>query len=146
MSGVTQKRSHKRGLTRGEGGRRTDKAELVMAALLRGNRLIDVAADLGMAPSTLRDWMRADWFRIEYTAVKQQLLDGTINKLRSAGNDAVELLHKVVRNPKLATTPRVTAARGLLEVLLRAVETQELAARLERLEHALAQAEREERI
>lgn len=132
-----EKRPHARYLPPGKGARRPDKVELVITGLLRGHRLVDVAAELGMGTSTLRDWMHADWFREQYSAARSQLLEGTINKLRSAGNDAVELLHNVVRNPKLATSPRVTAARGLLELLLRAVETQDLAARLERLEDAM---------
>jgi transposase-like protein len=132
------KRPHQRRLSPASGGRRADKAELVIAALLRGKRLIEVAAELGMGTSTLRDWMRADWFREDYGAARQQLLDGTINKLRSAGNDAVDLLHKVIRNPKLATTPRVSAARAILEVLLKAVEIQDITTRLEKLEAAMA--------
>lgn len=113
---------------------KTGKAEVVIVALLSGRKLNDIAKDLGMSANTLRDWRRAEWFREQYDDAKKQLLDGTINKLRSAGNDAVDLLHEVVRNKKMATTPRVNAARSLLEVLLRAVETQDIVARLERLE------------
>lgn len=138
-----EKRPHTRYLPPGKGARRPDKVELVITGLLRGHRLVDVAAELGMGTSTLRDWMHADWFREQYSAARHQLLEGTINKLRSAGNDAVQLLHDVVRNPKLATSPRVAAARGLLELLLRAVETQDLAGRLERLEATMSANERE---
>lgn len=134
MSTAGQKLSPARRKSAGRGGRRADKAEIVIAALLSGHRLIDVAAELNMGYRTLKDWMAADWFRSEYNAVKKQLLDGTINKLRSAGNDSVDLLHAVVLNRKLATTPRVRAARGLLELLLRAVETQDLSDRLDKLE------------
>jgi transposase-like protein len=133
-SEIAVKRPHARYLPPGKGARRPDKAELVIAGLLRGQRLVDVAVEIGMGASTLRDWMHADWFREQYSAARQQLLEGTINKLRSAGNDAVNLLHQVILNPKLAATPRVSAARGLLELLLRAVEVQDLAVRLERLE------------
>jgi hypothetical protein len=136
MTEITKSRPHQRRLNPADGGRRADQAELVIAQLLQGGRLIDIAPRCGIAAGTLRDWLRADWFRERYAAARQELLHSTIDRLRSAGGDAVELLHKVVRSPKLATTPRVQAARGLLEVLLRAIELQDLAARIEKLEAA----------
>ncbi|HEY3706041.1 MAG TPA: hypothetical protein VGL22_13335 [Terracidiphilus sp.] len=121
-------------------GPRVDKAEVVIARLLRGGRLTDVARETNIGYATLREWLASEWFRTQYQAARRQLLDATIDKLRSVGSDAVELLYRVMMDPKKPTTPRVGAARSLLEVLLRAVETQDLSERLEHLEAAVKEA------
>jgi hypothetical protein len=120
-----------------KGGRNKDrKTEQAIAAVMRCRTIKEAAADCGLSYGALKMWLKQDWFRAEYDEAKRQMLDSTINQLRTAGGDAVSLLHKVVKNPKLATTPRVTAARAIVELLLKCVETQDIVARLERIEKA----------
>ena len=125
-----------------EVAKRRPKTEQVIAALLRGRTLKEAAAEVRMGYRTLKYWLASDWFRAEYNEAKKLLLDSTVNQLRTAGGEGVETLRDVARNRENPPAARATAARGLLEVLLRAVETQDLAERLERLETAMEKDDR----
>jgi len=103
------------------------------------------AEEIGIARRTLVTWMTEEWFRSQYDAAKQELLEATINMLRTAGEKGVNTLIAVADNKKAPPTARVSAGRALLEVLLRAVETQDLAARMERLEAAMKEEKQNER-
>ena len=113
------------------------RAEEAIAALMRGQTIKQAAHDCGLGYRTLKTWLASDWFRTEYGAAKDQLLESTINQLRAIGSDGVEGLHDVVVNVKNPPAARVSAARAILEVLLKAVEIQDITTRLERLEVAL---------
>ncbi len=82
----------------------------------------------------MKTWLASDWFQTEYQAAKKQLLDSTINQLRTIGSEGVAALHDVVVNVENPPAARVSAARAILEVLLKAVEIQDITTRLERLE------------
>jgi len=106
-------------------GKRRPRTEQVLSALLQGRTIKEAAADVGMGYHTLRGWLKADWFRAEYEEAKRLLLDDTVNKLRDAGGEGVATLREVANDKAKPAAARVTAARALLEVLLRAVETQD---------------------
>lgn len=118
------------------GHNKSRRTEQAIAALLRCKTVKEAAHECGLNYGTLKTWLTEDWFLGEYREAKDELLDGVVNQLRDAGNDAVALLRKIVHNNKLAPTPRVSAARAILELLLKAVETQDIIARLERIETA----------
>ena len=113
------------------------RAELAIAALLLGKSTRKVAAEINIGHRTLITWMKEDWFRSQYDDAKQELLDQTINMLRSAGEKGVRTLESVADNRKAAPTARAAAGRALLEVLLKAVDTQNLAERLREVENRL---------
>ena len=113
------------------------KKEEAIAALLRGQTIQDAAQDCGIGYRTLKTWLASEWFQTEYQAAKRQLLDSTINQLRAVGGEGVAALRDVVVNAESPATARVSAARAILEVLLKAVEIQDISVRLEKLEAAL---------
>jgi hypothetical protein len=119
-----------------KGGKRR-KIEVAIAALLSGQTIKHAALECGMGYRTLKTWLASDWFQTEYQAAKKQLLDSTINQLRTIGSEGVAGLHDVVVNADNPASARVSAARAILEVLLRAVEIQDITTRLERLEAAM---------
>lgn len=108
--------------------------EQVIAALLTGLTIKQTARDLRIGERTIKRWLASEWFQNEYQEAKRLLLDSTINRLRSSGLEGVDTLREVARNKKNPPAARATAGRALLEVLLRAVETQDLAERLAKLE------------
>jgi hypothetical protein len=117
--------------------KRRPRTELVIAAVLRARTLKEAAEELGMGYRTLKTWMSRDDFRAEYEEAKRLLLDETVNQLRTAGGEGVAALRDVANNRANPAAARATAARGLLEILLRAVEVQDITTRLERLEVAM---------
>lgn len=123
--------------------KRRPRTELVIAAVLRARTLKEAAEELGMGYRTLKSWMSRDEFRSEYDEAKRLLLDETVNQLRTAGGEGVAALRDVANNRENPPAARASAARGLLEVLLRAVETQDLAPRVAKLEDAARTREKE---
>ena len=114
------------------------RKEQAIAALLHGRTVKEAAASIGMSYGSLTSWLSSEWFTKEYDAAKLQLLDSTINQLRTAGGEGVATLRDVAGNQNNPAAARATAGRALVELLLRAIETQDLAARLERLEDAMS--------
>lgn len=72
-------------------------------------------------------------FRAAYDEAKRMVLEEAINQFRLFAGEAAQTLRDLMREPINPPSARATAARGLLEVLLRAVETQDLAERHERI-------------
>jgi ribulose 1,5-bisphosphate carboxylase large subunit-like protein len=118
---------------RPKGGKRR-KAEEAIAALMAGRTIKQAAQECNIGYRTLKTWLASEWFQIEYGAAKQRLLDSTINQVRSIGSEGVAGLHDVVTNTSHPAAARVSAARAILEVLLKAVEVQDIATRLQHLE------------
>ncbi|HEY5380656.1 MAG TPA: hypothetical protein VIJ65_00240 [Acidobacteriaceae bacterium] len=115
-------------------GGKIRKAEEVIAALLSGRSLKLAAQDCGLGYRTLKTWLSSEWFRAEYAAAKKCLLDTTVNHLRTVSGQAVATLYDVAVDATNPPAARAGAARAILEVLFRAVETQEILERLARLE------------
>lgn len=118
---------------RPKGGRQR-KAEVAIAALMRGATIKRAAEDAGIGYRTLKTWLASDWFPPLYQEAKDRLLDAVVNQLRSIGSEGVEALRAVVSNAESPPAARVSAGRAMLEILLRAVEVQDIVTRLARLE------------
>jgi hypothetical protein len=129
-----------RGLARPKGGK-IRKSEEVIAALMAGRSMRQAAEDCGIGYRTLKEWFASPWFQAEYSTAKKQLLDATINQLRTIGSEAVSGLYDVVTNVANPASARVSAARAILEVLLRAIEVQDISERLARLEELTTKGE-----
>ena len=114
--------------------RRMDEA---IAALLVCRTQADAARKIGVSRRTLLNWLKHAEFRRRYEAAQRELLESTINGLRSIGGDAVVALRDVVNDAASGASARVSGSRAILETLLRAVEFQDIQQRIEALEKAL---------
>jgi len=81
--------------------------------------------------------MQQPKFQEQYAQAKHDLLEGAVNRLRTAGFDAGMRLHKIVNDPDAPITAVVSAAGRLLELLLKSVEIEDLSKRLDRLEASM---------
>ena len=64
-------------------------------------------------------------------------MEQAIARLQQVTGEAVGVLREIMLNLKASPTPRVLAARTILEFSLKAVEFEDLAARVEELERRL---------
>ncbi len=108
-----------------------------VCALLVSRTIQAAAESCGISSRTLLNWLAEPKFQEKYRSAKNELLEGAVNQLRSAGFDAVHRLHKVVADTDAPLTAAVSAAARLLELLLKSVEIQDLAERLDRLEASM---------
>jgi hypothetical protein len=112
--------------------------EAAIQALLTTATIVEAATKCGVSERTLQRWLTEQEFCSEYSAAKNRLLETTINRLRSIGLDGVEALRRVAVDKNSPAGATVSAGRGILEVLLRAVEVQDFGARLTELEKSIA--------
>ena len=110
------------------------KQEQAVGALLSSPTIRAAAESCGITGRTLLTWLKQPAFQEQYAKAKRDLLDGAVNRLRIAGFDAGIRLHQIVNDKSAPLTVVVSASGRLLDLLLKATENADLAARLDRLE------------
>lgn len=118
------------------GATQARKAEAAIAALLDGGTIAQAAKKAGIGHRTLHEWLAAPWFATQYAAAKKRALDGTIRNLRAIGTATVQGLYRIACDEKATHIARVSAGRTILDALLRAVELEDVMARIDALEEA----------
>jgi len=116
--------------------------DAAIVALLNCATLKDAAEQCGISKRTLLRWLRHQSFRARFDEVKRGALSQATAKLRGESGKAVDVLAAIAEDRTAAPGARVIAASRLLELALRAHETEDLQARLEALEREM---EREKR-
>jgi hypothetical protein len=112
----------------------TPKQEQAILALLNHPTTKAAGAACGTSETTLWRWLQLPDFQQRYRAARRQLVESSIGRLQQACGDAVETLASISRNEKEPASSRVAAAKTIIEQSLRAVELEDLAERIERLE------------
>jgi len=100
--------------------------------------LDQAAAQAGVGQRTLRRWLQQDAFQEAFQKLRRAAMSSATAHLQNVAWDAVEALRKILSDDSAPPGARVSAARTLLDQAQRAVETEDLAARIERLEQQVA--------
>lgn len=108
--------------------------EAAIAALLNAKTIREAATVCGLSERTLKRWLKTPGFAAEYSEAKTALLQAATGKLRREASAAVDVLSEVAADALAAPGARATAARSILELALRAHETEVLEARIAALE------------
>lgn len=109
--------------------------EKALAALIAQPTLALAASQAGIGERTLYRWLREDTaFQAEYLALRRQLVSNATFQLQKAGNNAVSALTRVMNDPGAPASARVAAARAVLEMSYKALEIDDLEARIAALE------------
>jgi len=90
------------------------------------------AADVG--ESTVFRWLQDPDFQEAFQKAKQQTVRQAITRLQQVTGEAVDVLKKVMTDSGSPAGSRVTAARIILDTALKAVEMEDLEARVAALE------------
>ena len=117
-----------------------ERQEKVIAALLAFPTVRLAAESVGIGESTVTRWLAEPEFKARYEAARREVVEGAKQALRSASLGAVSTLAAISSDPNAKESARVTAAKSILDLVLR-IEEGDLAARIERLEQAVAHAE-----
>jgi DNA-binding MurR/RpiR family transcriptional regulator len=116
-------------------------ADHALAALLVQPTIAAAAESAGVSETTLMRWMQEPQFAGRYREARAQLVVQTGAALQRASSGAVATLQAVMEDSEAPASARVSAARAVLELALRAREQEELSARIEALEAAVAEQE-----
>lgn len=120
----------------GHGEKKSRKKELAALALITESSIGKAAEKVGIGEATLWRWMQEDGFQELWREMKRQTVGQAISKIQQSATMAVETLEDVMSNRKAPAMARVVAAKTVLDTALKAVEIEDLTARLEALERS----------
>lgn len=118
----------------GHGEKLTRKAEQAVAALLQFPTIPEAAKAAGVSERTLYGWLQEEGFREQYRSARTEVVRHAVAMVQKASGEAVDVLREVMNNPQSTTSSRVSAAKTILELALKAVELEDVENRLVALE------------
>jgi hypothetical protein len=113
------------------------KQEQAIAALLTCSSIADAVQQCGMAESTLYRWLKETAFRAAYREARRQVVQQAIGQLQQATGTAVQTLVTIMQHAEASASAKVSAAKAILETAVKAVEIEDLEARITALEQRL---------
>lgn len=106
-------------------------------ALLQEPTVSAAAKKAGVGQATLFRWLNDSQFSAAYKEARGRMLEGALTSLQSASVDAVNCLREVINDSSAQVSARVSAAKSVLDLGLKAREIFELEDRIEYLEKYL---------
>lgn len=119
----------------GHGEKRTRKQQQAIAALLTEPTMAEAAARCGISEKTLWRWSHNPEFAARFREARNRTLEAAINKLCSSTYQAAAVLLEVSTNKRASSSSRVSAARAIFEIAVKAQEFHELENRVAELEN-----------
>ena len=120
----------------GAGAKLTAKQERAIAALLAHSTIEAAASSLGVNAATVYRWLGEPCFVAAYRGARRRAVEQAIARLQQVSSAAVAVLLQVAGDKGVNASTRVAAASKILDLSLRAVEIEDIQARLEALEQA----------
>jgi hypothetical protein len=117
-----------------ETGRLTAKQERAIIALISSPSVEEAAKAAGISKSTIFKWFQDEGFQSTYRAARGDLVRHAIAQAQAACSEAVAVLREIMNNVDTLASTRVSAAKTLLETSIKAVELEDIVARIEKLE------------
>ena len=121
----------------GHGEKFSRRQEAAIAGLLSEPTIEAAAKNARVGEATLARWLKDPQFAERYRQARKQALEIAIARLAKIAQDAVTTLHEVASNLQSPASSRVTAARSILEISIRAIGIQEIEERLTALEKSV---------
>ena len=100
------------------------------------------AEKAGISRATLTRWLTEPGFKCAYREARDMLLETTLSALQGAASTAVNTLADVMGDKEAQPSARVSAAKVVLDNLLRSREQLEFEQRLKALEASLSEGEK----
>jgi hypothetical protein len=110
------------------------KKENAIVALLSQRNVEEAARAAGVPPRTLYRWLKEPEFKAAYREARRDGLAQAGARLHQMSAAAVSTLGKIMVDPKAPAASRVRAAHSVLEHAAKAIEIEDLEARLAALE------------
>jgi transposase-like protein len=120
----------------GHGAKFGRKKEEAIVALLTHRTIEEAARSIGVDPKTLLRWMKEPEFDNAYRAAKRAAFGQSIARLHHLSSAAVSTLGKIMLDSATPPATRVRAADSILDHTTKAIEIEDIDARLSELERA----------
>jgi transposase-like protein len=119
---------------KGHGSKFDRKREEAVAALLTHRNVEDAARAAGVGVSTLLRWMKEPEFEAAYREARRAAFGQSVARLQQASSAAVSTLLKVMLDPATPPATKVRAVDRVLDHAAKAIEIEDIEARLTDLE------------
>ena len=123
---------------KGHGEKLSRNQERTIAALLVHPTMAKAATAAGVGEVTLWRWMQIPEFKEQYRLARREAASQAVGHLQGACSVAVLALTDILQDVNCPASARVSAAKTVLELALKGVELEDLAVRVEELEHQVA--------
>jgi hypothetical protein len=120
----------------GHGEKFGRKQEEAIAALLTQRNVEEAARAAGIGVRTLLRWLKLPEFQTAYRQARREAFNQAIARLQQGTSAAATTLLKVMIEPGTPASVRVRAADSVLNHATKAIELEDIEARLSELERA----------
>ena len=120
----------------GHGAKFGRKQEEAIAALLSQRSIDDAAKVAGIGSKTLLRWLAVPEFKAAYRQARREAVGQATARLQQATGAAVSTLLKVMVDPGTPASTKVRAADSVLDHAAKAIEIEDIEARVTELERA----------
>ena len=120
----------------GHGAKFSRKKEEAVVALLTQRNVDEAAKSVGISTQTLVRWMKLPEFQTAYREARRLAYGQSIARLQQATTAAVSTLLKIMVDTNAPASTRVRAADSVLNHSVKAIESEDILARLGELEQA----------
>ena len=114
------------------------KQEEAIAALLSQHNVDEAARAAGIGVRTLLRWLKLPEFQTAYRQARRDAFGQAIARLQQGTSAAATTLLKIMIDPSAPASVRVRAADSIFNHAAKAIEIEEIEARLTALEQAAA--------
>jgi len=120
----------------GFGGKLTAKQEEAIIALLTNRTTEDAARAINLGVRTLYRWLKDPDFKAGFRAARRNVFSQSVARLQQMCSAAVSTLGKVMVDPDTPAATKVRAADSILNHSAKAIEIEDIEARVAELERA----------
>src|SRR5271157_1581651 len=134
--GLNRKRGIRCHRVSGHGDKFSRKQEDAVAALLTQRNIEEAARTTGISTRTLMRWLQLPEFQKAYREARRFAFNQSISRLQQASGAAVSTLLKIMVDSNAPASTRVRAADSILDHSAKAIEIEDIEARVSELERA----------
>jgi hypothetical protein len=120
----------------GHGSKFGRKMEEAIAALLTQRNVEEAAKSVGVAPKTMLRWMKEPEFQKAYREARRAAYSQAVAKLQQGATAAATTLLKVMLDQNTPASVRIRAAECIMNHSSKAIEIEDVEARVAELERA----------
>jgi len=124
------------GYVKGHGTKFGRKMEAAIAALLTQRNIDEAAKAVGISPNTLLNWMKVPEFQVAYREARKAAYSQAVAKLQQGATAAATTLLKVMVDQSTPASVKVRAAECVMTHSAKAMEIENIEARVSALELA----------
>jgi transposase-like protein len=125
---------------KGHGTKFGRKKEEAIAALLTQRNIEEAARSIGVAPNTLLNWLKLPEFEAAYREARKAAYRQAVARLQQGTSAAATTLLKTLIDPGTPASVKVRAAEAIFNHAAKAIEIEDIDARVAALEEAAPQA------